>query len=74
MTRSRLRVYLIGLTEGPSFTVAPSVIRAVSEVELNDFLSLDFAWPGHHGDVIVGCDKTTGRFEAEARAEFTFYA
>ena len=30
--------------------------------------------PGHHGDVIVGRDETTGRVEAEARAEFTFYA
>ena len=74
MARSRLRVVLQGTYRGAIVHGRAFVIRAGSEVELNDFFSRDFAWPGHHGDVIVGCDETTGRVEAEARAEFTFYA
>jgi hypothetical protein len=74
MVRSRLRVVLQGTYGGAIVHGRAFVIRAGSEVELNDFFSRDFAWPGHHGDVIVGCDETTGRVEAETRAEFTFYA
>ena len=48
------------------------VIRAGSQVELNDFLSFDFAGPRQHSHVIIGRDETTGGVQAESRAEIAF--
>ncbi len=52
---------------------SPFVVRPGSKVPLDDFFSLDFAWPRYLGDVIVGSDEATRRVQAEASAEPTFY-
>ena len=48
------------------------VVRAGSEVQLNDFLSFDFAGPRQHSHVIIGRDETAGGVQAESRAEVAF--
>lgn len=50
------------------------IIGSCGEVKLDNPLPLDFAGPHHHGDVVVRSDVAALWIQAEASAEFSFYA